>query len=398
MAAAVQPQVNPADFNAAVRNLIIHGGVMGNTYYPPALDMWQELNPSLTSGFTTGSTLTQVLRNVGLVKRVVVKLQMTVTAGAQDLTLTPWGMSNAFSQVIFTDLANNQRINTTGDHLVDIASAKRRRPFMSAATTDSPFGMGNVFRNVQQAPTTIAAGTSAVVNLMMEVPFAYDDMNLSGAVFADVTQSNMQVALTLNSGFTVSSTTDPTLAVYQSAGAATGSVSAITMQMTQNYLDQLPRMANGQPILPPLDLATAYMLTNASSGLPIANQDNAYSYTNARQFLSTIVAFDNAGTLNTGSDINYLAIQSANLTSIIKSNPFLIAGMGRLTLGDDFPKGKYYFNHRHRPIDTNQYGNMQIVVNPSSVGGATAVLLYRFEAFGVIGLVNQGGSLASGGG
>ena len=52
-------------------------------------------------------------------------------------------------------------------------------------------------------------------------------------------------------------------------------------------------------------LATAYMLTDASSGLAIANQDNAYSYTNARQFLSTVVAYDNAGTLNIGTDINY---------------------------------------------------------------------------------------------
>jgi len=395
--AQTQQAVNPADTNGMIRNIILHGGVLGNTYFPPALDMWQELNPQLASGFTLGNTLIQVLRNVGLVKRLIVKLQMTVTAGAQNLTLTPWGLSNAFSRVIFTDLANNQRINTTGDHLTDLASVKRRKPFLSAATTDTPFGMANVFTNVQQAPTTITATTAATVNLMLEIPFAYDDMNLTGAVFADVTQSNMQVALTLNPNFLVASTADPTLAVYQSAGAAVGSVSNITMQITQNYLDQLPRLSNGQPLLPQSDLATAYLLTDAVSGLAIANQDNTYSYTNARQFLSTVVAYDNNGTLNIGTDINYIAIQSANLTSIIKSNPFLIAGFGRQALGTDMPKAKYYLSHRHRPIDTNQYGNMQIVVNPSLVGGNGSVFLYRFEAFGVIGLVNQGGSLVSGG-
>jgi len=398
MAAQAQAQPNPAAYNMAVRNLILNGGVMGQTYFPPALNMWQELNPQLASGFTTGSTLNQNLRNVGLVKRVWVRLTMSVTAGAQDLTLTSWGLANAFSRVIFTDLANNQRINTAGDHLIDVASVKRRRPFLAAMTNDSPFRMGAIYTNVQQAPTTISATTTGTVQLMMEIPFAYDDANLSGAVFADVTQSNMFVSLTLNPNFSVASTADPTLAVYQSAGAATGSVSNISIQITQNYLDQLPRMPNGQPILPPLDIATAYMLTDAASGLPIANQDNTYSYTNARQFLSTITAYDNNGTLNIGTDINYWAIQSANLTSIQKTNPFFVAGKGREQLGDDMPKGKYYFDHRARPIDTNQYGNMQIVLSPSSVGGSGAVILYRFEAFGIIGLVNQGGSLVSGGG
>lgn len=390
-------QMNPAQYNAAIRNLWLNGGAIGNTYYPPALDMWQELNPQLASGFTTGSTLNQQVRNVGAVKRLWVQLQMTVTAGAQDLTLTSWGLANAFSRIIFSDLANNQRINTTGDHLIDIASVKRRRPFLAAMTNDSPFRMASTYTHVQAAPTTITNGTSATVYLMMEIPFAYNDQNLTGVVFADVTQSNMFVNLTLNPNFTVASTADPTLAVYQSAGAATGSVSAISIQIIQNYLDQIPRLQNGQPLVPPLDVGTAYLLNDASSGLAIANQDNTYSYTNSRQFLSTIVAYNNAGTLNIGTDINYLAQQSANLTSIIKTGPQVIAAFGRNQLGDDMPKGKYYFDNRHRPIDTNQYGNQQIVVSPSSVGGNSAVFLYRFESFGVIGLVNQGGSLVSGG-
>jgi hypothetical protein len=58
----------------------------------------------------------------------------------------------------------------------------------------------------------------------------------------------------------------------------------------------------------------------------------------------------------------------------------------------------YYLDFRHRPIDTNQYGNMQLIVNPSSVGGSGAVILYGWEAYGVIGLVNQGGSIPMGGG
>jgi hypothetical protein len=71
---------------------------------------------------------------------------------------------------------------------------------------------------------------------------------------------------------------------------------------------------------------------------------------------------------------------------------------GRNQIGGDFPAGMYYLDFRHRPIDTNQFGNMQLVINPASVGGSGAVFLYGWEAFGVIGLVNQGGSIPMGGG
>jgi hypothetical protein len=70
----------------------------------------------------------------------------------------------------------------------------------------------------------------------------------------------------------------------------------------------------------------------------------------------------------------------------------------RNKIGDDLPKAMHYFDFAERPIDTTQFGNMQLVINPSSVGGASANILYGWEAFGIIGLVNQGGSLPSGGG
>jgi hypothetical protein len=38
-----------------------------------------------------------------------------------------------------------------------------------------------------------------------------------------------------------------------------------------------------------------------------------------------------------------------------------------------------------------------VVLSPSSVGGSSAVILYAWEAYGIIGLVNQGGSIPSGG-
>jgi hypothetical protein len=71
--------------------------------------------------------------------------------------------------------------------------------------------------------------------------------------------------------------------------------------------------------------------------------------------------------------------------------------MERNMIGDDFPAGMHYLSFAQRPVDTNQFGNMQLVINPSSVGGSTAVILYGWESYGIIGLVNQGGSIPSGG-
>jgi hypothetical protein len=392
-------RASPQQQNMMARQLILRGGQLGQTYYPPAIDVWQPQNPQLQSGVGPGSVLTFYLRNVGLVKRLVVRFKATVTAGAtSQQNLTPWGLANFISNVTFFDLGNNQRINSTGWHLTAVASAKRRRIFGAAVTTDTPLGYGNNNNRVMFAPPSIAANGNSEIDFQLEVPFVKNDIDLRGAIYADVTQATMQVQLTLNPNMFVSSTADPTLAVYQSAGADLATLSALQVNFWQNYLDQLPRAPNGAPILPGQDVGTAYMLTNTSSGLPVANQDNAASFINARTYESVTFGYDNNGTLNVnGADINFIKLQSANFTNLLNLDGKMIGLMMRNIIADDFPKGMYYLDFRHRPIDTNQYGNMQIVVNPSTVGGSAAVILYGWEAYGVIGLVNQGGSIPSGG-
>lgn len=392
---------NPAVQNYNARQLILRGGQVGNTYFPPAIDVWQPQNPILPSSPAPGSVLTFYLRNVGLVKRLIVRFKATVTAGATSTqNLTKWGLANLISNVTFYDLGNNQRINTTGWHLNAIASAKRRKVFGAAYTSDTPNGFGNINTRTMFAPTSIAANGNSEIDFQLEIPFVKNDTDLRGAIYADVTQATMQVQITLNPNMFVSSTADPTLAVFQSAGSDLASLSGLSVQMYQNYLDQLPRDPNsGAPILPNQDIGTAYLLNNTASGLPVANQDNGAAFVNARTYESVTFGFDNNGVLNVnGSDINYIALQSANFTNILNLDGRMINLMARNAIMDDFPAGMYYLDFRHRPIDTNQFGNMQLVINPSNVGGSGAVFLYGWEAYGIIGLVNQGGSIPMGGG
>lgn len=393
------PQRNPMAENMAARNLILRGGVVGRQYFPPAIDVWQPLNPVLPSSPGPGSVITFYVRNVGLVKRLVARFKATVTAGATSLqTLTSWGLANLISNVTFFDLGNNQRINSTGWHLTAIASAKRRRVFAAAYTSDTPLGYGNVNNRCMFAPATIAATVASEIDFQLEIPFVKNDVDLRGAIYADVTQAAMQVQITLNPNMFVASTADPTQAMYQSAGADLATLSALQVQIYQNYLDQLPRMG-GVPILPNMDIGTAYLLNSSSSGLPVVNQDNGAAFVNARTYESVTFGYDNNGTLNAnGTDLAYVALTSANMTNILNLDAKMLALMCRNVIMDDFPKGMYYLDFRSRPIDTNQFGNMQLIINPSSVGGAGAVFLYGWEAFGIIGLVNQGGSIPMGGG
>lgn len=380
--------------NMQIRNLIVHG--IPSQGVPPAVDMWQPLNPVLPSGAGFGSVLTAQLRNVGLVKRLLVEITGTITTAASNAhTLTPLGLANAVSNITFTDLANNQRINTTGWHLVAVASAKRRRTWGAANTTDTPLGYGNNYSCIT-APSTINASSTGNFKMYYEVPFVRNDHDLRGLIMGSVATATMQVQVTINPNFCVASGADPTSAVYQSASSTPGTLSNLTFQVYQNYLDQYPRMPNGAPILPRLDIGTAYVLTNTSSATPIANQDNSFPFVNQRQFLSTVAVYDNAGTLNAGSDITSWKLTSANFTNITYLDALTQALMGRVRIADDFPKAMYYFDFNDRPIDTSVFGNMQLLLNPSSVGGSSAVVLLGWEAYGIIGQINQGGSIPSG--
>src|SRR5262252_5824227 len=393
---AQAPQMSPQQQNALVRQLLLRGGPVGNIYFPPAVDMWQQLSPILPAAVGPGSVITVQLRNVGLVKRLVFEINATITAGATSTqTLTALGLSNLISNVMFIDLGNNTRINSTGWHLTLVSSVKRRRPFGAAVATDTPNGYGQANNRVMYAPATVAANASTPVKLILEIPFVKANHDLRGAIFADVTNAVMQVQLTLNPQMFVSSSADATLAVYQSAGSDLATLSAVSVQCNQNYLDQLPRNPQtAAPILPALDLGTAYLLNNTAGGLPVSNQDNGYSFVNARSYESVAWVYDNNGTLNVnGTDLNYIQVTSANFTQILRYDGMMAVTTERDVLGADFPAGTRYLDFRHRPVNTDQYGNMQLIVNPSSVLGSAATILFGWEAYGVIGQVNQAGSL-----
>lgn len=395
--AASSQQLSPAQQNLMARNLILYGG--GN--FAPSQDIWQEI-----TGFSTPTTpapasvYSVYARPVGLVKRFIIECSMQVNAPAGNaLTLSPIGVLNLLNPILLYDLSNYTRISTSSLHLAIISSAKRRRPWLGAIAAAQPFGMGNNVTNIASAPNNIPANGNGLVKVFFEVPVAYNDDDLRGAIYASVTQATMLLQFTINPVFFSAAAGDAMQSVYAvPAAGLPGTLSNVTFRIYQNYLDKLPMATNQSggltPILPADDLSRSVLMNSSSWTAMVVNTDVTLPFVNSREFQSLVALYDNGGAGNPGSDINYLAINSANLTPLDKVDPILHSMRTRTMLGIDLPAGLYYWDFRRRPVDTNQSGNTQAVVNASTVN-ANAVLYLFWESIAQLGLVNAAGAIPS---
>ena len=379
---AQQQSYNVSD-NMNARNLVLAN----------SREMVQQVGQAfIAAPFAAGTPqpITIQLRNVGLVKRLIVKVTATVAQGAaENQVLTQLGLSNFFSNINVTDLSNYQRINTAGWHLNALATLRRQAAYGAAYLNDAPYNFGSNFA-VNSSPAVITAAKP--ISFYYEVPLAYSDADLRGAIYAAVVNSTWQIQMQINPQFFAAAGADATLAGYQSSTAQLGALSNVTITIYQVYLDQLP--FNGpNPVLPLFDLATGYLISNTNQSALTVGQDFPIQYPNFRQILSTFFIYDNGGVLNAGTDINYIGIQAANLVFTYKTDPQTVALRTRNTIGDDWARGMYCLETRAQPINTTAYGNMQLVINPSVVN-AGANILQGLEMLGIINQVANAGSLA----
>jgi hypothetical protein len=371
---------------------------------------------------STQSVVNIAPRNVGLIRGFYVHVGCVFTTGiTTTLTRTTLGPANLLQLVTFNDLSNQQRINCQGWYLPYLDTQRRRNqsfsaelatgvPASNASGVDTPLGLSANFTSnfaasatntpIMSCPATVAPSTAgATIDMWYYVPVSYTDRDLRGAIYAGVVNSVMNLQVTFNAAnFQVASTADPTLAVFQSSGA----VNAITAQtwsveVYQDFLDQLPFSAQG-PILPFQDLSWSYLLNTTFFTAMSAGQDYPIPFPNFRNIQSITLGYDNGGALNGGSDINYLSLQSANYTNIFKVSPAMSAILTRNILHVDMPKGFYYYDFRRKPLSTVQYGNLNLVVNPSTVTSTLGnpQFLVGFEQLAMQNQVVGAGSLGGG--
>lgn len=336
--------------------------------------------------------VTVPVRPVGLIRRFWIQVLATVgNAASETLTKTALGASNFFSQVVLNDLNNQQRISTTGWHLHMLATSRRQLAFGAAFASSDPTSIGQNL-SLLTTPSPVTADQS--LSFWYEVPVAYSDTNLRGAIWANVVNATMNLQLTINPNLVAATGTNSVLSVYSSSTADVGTWPSIQINVWQDCLDQLPRDEQTKSvILPTLDLQYAYMLNNTNVAGLAVNQAQNIAYANWRAFFSTFVVYDNAGTLNPGTDISRIQLQSANFTNFFDTTPAMNGLLTRTKINDDFAGGVYYIDTRQKPINTLQYGNTQLVITPSTVTGATSQFLVGFESLSYQAVMNQAGSI-----
>lgn len=356
----------------------------------------------------TQPQVTVIPRNIGLITGFFIKVVHSISNGSGvQINPTDFANANALAQVQFNDLNNVTRIQTPGWHLHFINSVKARRPYGTALvhTTgiDSPINYGSNWTQQISNTGNIAASGTGTMTMWYYCPLAYSEDDFRGIIYGNVTNATMQLILSLPGQFgvnvAVANGTDSTQAMY--VGNAGGSVASVSITNTaitvyQCYYDQLPVGPQGV-LLPITDLATIYELKQTLQTAIQANTDFGYQYANFRDILSTLVVYVNTastGARGVGADINYWALQSANATNIWKKEPGLVALGTRNFLQTDFPPGVYYFGSRRRPINTTQYGNMQLILN-AATAGTGAYELVGIEDFALVQQLSMAGSLAS---
>lgn len=385
--APAQPRLTDAD----IRAIILAQGI-------------ERLQPLAPVSFNPANQ-TQVIiqpQNVGLVRGFLVKVEGTITntnTGASGVALarTEFGASNMLRNIVFTDTNNQVRHQTQGWHVGLINSAKQPMVMGGAYSPNVPVNYGANW-TVQSAASALSVATAdAAVQFYYYIPLSYGKYDFRGAMWAGITNAVAQLQLEINPTPVVASG-DATGAVYSGNTGGWKSGSTVTISVWQDYIDQIPMVntpSGPQPLLPMSDVQTLYCLNNTVQSGLVQSQDTGVAYANWRQFLSTVLVYDNAGVLNVGSDINDFKLMTANTSQIWKYDPDTAALLARSTFMADPPKGVYYFDSRSRPINTQQWGNVQIYINPAVVTSSASVLWVGWEYFTQANQVTNAQSLSA---
>lgn len=366
--------------------------------------------------FGVANTVNIPLRPVGLLTGLKVVVEGTITTSAAGTaartdtvlsgTITNgFGASNILSNISLVDLSSNTRVNAPGWYLHALASVRREKPFLATRpnTDQSGFSAPIVVAGavgtptpsylVNSMPAAIGVGggiTNDFFRHIYDVPVAYGPDDLRGAIYAAVTSATLNLQVTLNPNIVAVGAVDSVQSVYNAtAGAITDftTTAGFTITVYQEYIDMLPvDPRSGLVILPPLDLAKAYMINSSVYTGLAATAQFPVSFANWREFQSALFVYNNAGVLGAlaaaggaGGNITEILLQSANLTNIIQVDPALCQAYTRERLGADMPYGMYYLDFRRQPLITQEFGNMQLTVTPSAVT-AGAQLYVGWEA------------------
>lgn len=380
----------PSPFEIQQQNDLARRAVVGNSIKMTQQIFSQNVDISAQNTINIGQG---AIRGAGLLLGFIIEVSGEVTNGAAtQANISGFGTANLVRQFRFDDLSNYTRIQTSGRHIAMLNSVRQGFAYGGAYAPNLPIDYGNNF-DVFQGPATIAADGTADLRQVYYLPISYSPSDLRGAIFMRTVAASANLQITLNDApFTAAGNPLDKVYTNNANGAWTDTV---TVTVYQVYLDQIPAMPDGSPIIPLLDLDTVYDLKETTFAGMTPGQDFPMPYSNYRAFLSTLVIYDNAGVFGNGDDVNYFSLVSANFTNLFKVSPKIAALNARMAIMSDLPPGTYLFDSRETPINTINFGNMELNINAADAdAGCRAIVGY--EAFARVGQLKAASSLAGG--
>lgn len=322
------------------------------------------------------------LFNVGVITRLQLYITAALTIGVAVATPSAKAPYNLISRIRLTDYDGTDRINISGFQLFMLNCVRAKTLY---GYHNSP-AVPAVFTN-PSVPTAIG---NSVLSYLIDIPLAYDSENpipqlqdLRGAVLAQTAVGEMYLSIDWINSYYANGDVD---SLY--SGGATSTVVAngannIAVTLWQEYI--LPQAVGdqGQVPLPGIDLMTVYELNGnvrSSDNLAVGTE-KLISYPNVRSVIGVYANYIQAGTMTQGKINTFRLIANGN--NILRDHSEvsqLFFQRNFMTNDVDTVPGAYFFNHRDKPIETAQFGNVQMGITPNTVG-ATPYIEIGYESF-----------------
>jgi hypothetical protein len=321
-----------------------------------------------SGGVASGNTRAK-LYNVGVTTGLLLKVTTTVDIRIAPATISSQGPFNLISRLRLTDFDGSDRVNLTGDELF-IINCIRAQEYVGYAN-----GVNGSVLSSPVVPTAVIDGQA--LSFFIYVPLAFDpERDLRGSMLMQTSVGEVYLSIDWNSAYYGNADVSKP---YNGAGTTTVGQSAgttIGVQVWQDYL--IPQSADGQslPIVPDFDLLTVYELNGnvRSSDNLAANTEKLINFPNVRSVIGMYLRYINNNVMNAGTDVSQLRI-IANGNNILYDQT-ADAHLYRIRLwcnSMDLRAGYYPFLFRGKPVETRQYGNVQVGFTPSSASGTNYV-------------------------
>jgi hypothetical protein len=305
-----------------------------------------------------GETTRIKLFNTGLLTRIRLYVTALYTVGTHVTAATDFAPYNFIKRIKLVDFDGTTRVDCSGFQLWQVNSRRYKTPYGLNAEG---------LTAVSAAPSAPVTATTDTSLHWVEIPLAIDpERDLRGAMLAQTTVGEMQLVIEWATTFQ-NATQNMDYPFYVSSSSTVGTTST-SVEVYQDYLQPVA-LGNVVPI-PPIDVMTVYEISSLrSSDNLAANAEKLFNFPNQRAVIAAHLQYVADGA-NSGSITGFRLLANGSQTIEEMTLARQLQNQ-RLMLHSDLVAGAYIFDYSAKPIQTAQYGNVQLGMTPSAIGSSS---------------------------